>query len=172
MNKRLDFRLLLLLIISIPFFNSNCYDAFVVNKMDTSLKRQSFMKLVEPEKHSRIYNIKKSIHGFIFSHDDEFHVYDYVKKLWLAAILCFPDFGGLFGIGRFYLRYNWQGLLQLSATILTPFFYLLYMTYKTDLLSFFFIAFTSFWVVMVIWELVDFARILLGTLRPKYGGWG
>jgi len=24
---------------------------------------------------------------------------------------------------------------------------------------------------MVLWEIVDTARILLGTLRPRYGGW-
>lgn len=63
------------------------------------------------------------------------------QKSQLTAVLLCFFLGGL-GIHRFYMGYTWQGIVQL-------------------------LTLGGFG----IWSLIDFIRLLTGSLQPKNGGW-
>ena len=153
------------------FSQQNANAAFVINKVDTKHRKTGMSKLLEEPKMRYTDKVKKSVHDFLTSGSDYYHDYEYEKKLWLAAVLSFPSFGGMFGIGRFYLGYNWQGLLQLAVPLLALLFYIFFKLSSSGFLFPFYYTFTLGFIFMVLWEIVDTARILLGTLRPRYGGW-
>lgn len=63
------------------------------------------------------------------------------KSQLVALLLCF--FLGWIGVHRFYLGYTWQGIVQLLFG----------------------------WNILGIWVLIDFIRIIIGSLTPKDGAY-
>jgi len=74
-----------------------------------------------------------------------------IKSQSVATLLCL--FLGFLGIHRLYLRYKWQGILQLLLLLLSLFF-------------------PHVFIGLFVWILIDLIRILFGNLQPKDGPYG
>ena len=126
----------------------------------------------EDRKPSVFTRVKTKIIQFVRSHDDHFHKFEYKKRVGLAAVLSFPYSGGLLGMGRLYMDYNWQFLVQCGVFAATFFILLGYLfNPKSILINALLPLFVSALLFCVIWEIVDMVRVLNGSLMPKWGGW-
>ncbi len=96
------------------------------------------------------------------------------KSQLLAILLSCPLFGLCFyGVHRFYLGYVWQGLVQLLAFLLGYITLLVAIslaiataTAGTEIIA-------GIGAVLIfgalLWEVIDFFRICIGDLKPKFG---
>ena len=95
------------------------------------------------------------------------------KSQLTAALLCF--FLGALGIHRFYLGYTLEGVLQLLGFLFIPIVALIAVLAApvgaTSITVTFGIIPTLLILAYLVWILVDFVRILIGTLQPKNGSY-
>lgn len=114
--------------------------------------------------------------GIPFSNADEQQDYNPKNKT-TAALLSF--FLGGFGIHRFYLGYDWQGILQAFAYPLIAAGAFIEATAGATLIPLFTgpaaiiipAVFIAGGIALLIWKSVDFFRIIGDDLQPRYGSY-
>jgi TM2 domain len=116
-------------------------------------------------------HIKTNIRNFLSSHDEHFHKFEYKTDKLTAVLLCIPFLGGLFGLGRFYMEYNLQGVMQLAATILGVAAFLIAAVLQSGLFMLVAVPLYAAFLCCIYWETADAFRIVFGDLHPKWGDW-
>ncbi len=124
-----------------------------------------------PDGESGWHHIKTKIRNFLSSHDEHYHKFEYKTDRTRAALLSVPCFGGLFGLGRFYMEYNMQGVLQCAATVLAIVAFIMAAALQSGLFMLVAVPVYAAFLCCVYWETADAVRIILNDLHPKWGDW-